>query len=306
MSIAEIENKIKNVICIANNPQIVANFASIGNWDGPHRSWIFRGQSKSEWDFVPSIFRSNISEEWILRQKGEKINYFEFSERELKVIRNFVKISDSVGLKVPTDSYEFRTRDANRYLNAFDENFPPKENIEIWAIAQHHGIPTRLLDFSHNAFYAAFFAAIDSFEKGDFVGDLTVLALNIGKYWEISNRREFRRIQLVSVPTYDNNYLFSQKGIFLYDKNIQDRWKEEKQSHEIAVFSILDAFAEECEKLKIDLPDVIRMMKYPKHKVTDLLLHLHKNDINLAGLMPNYDSIKKTMEIERKIKFERM
>ena len=120
-----------------------------------------------------------------------------FCKREFRIIANFVKLSDSVGLKVPTESYKFRSRDTKK-----DANFPPKENIEIWAIAQHHGIPTRLLDFSHNGLYATYFAAPDAFVNKDFEGDLAVWAVNIGKYCEIVNRNE-RRIHLVSVPSHD-------------------------------------------------------------------------------------------------------
>jgi len=82
-----------------------------------------------------------------------------------------VKLSDSVVLKVPTESYQFRSRDPKKH-----PNFPPKENIEIWAIAQHHGIPTRLLDFSHNGLYATYFAALDTFVNKDFEADLYQVA----------------------------------------------------------------------------------------------------------------------------------
>jgi hypothetical protein len=34
--------------------------------------------------------------------------------------------------------------------------------LETLAIAQHHGVPTRLLDITHDAFVAAFFAADDA------------------------------------------------------------------------------------------------------------------------------------------------
>lgn len=198
MSTPELEQKI--IVCKADDPAIVYNFfsnANPSNWDGLHRSWIFRGQRSSKWDLIPSIFRSDITEKWILPRKGERVDYIEFCKREFRIIANFVKLSDSVGLKVPTESYKFRSRDTKK-----DANFPPKENIEIWAIAQHHGIPTRLLDFSHNGLYATYFAAPDAFVNKDFEGDLAVWAVNIGKYCEIVNRNE-RRIHLVSVPSHD-------------------------------------------------------------------------------------------------------
>lgn len=296
----ELEKKIN--ICRADKPAIVYNFFSNtnpDNWDGLHRSWIFRGQRSSKWDLIPSIFRSNIAEKWTLPKKGERVDYIEFCKREFKIIANFVKLSDSVGLKVPTDSHEFRSRDIVK-----NEKFPPKENIEIWAIAQHHGIPTRLLDFSHNGLYATYFAALDAFINNDYDGDLAVWAVNIGRYWKTVKKND-RRIQLVSVPSYDNNYLFSQKGIFLYDRDIKNKWVGKKQSHEIE-FSIWQSLVEECKTREIDLKDIVKVMLYPKSKVKELLKCLHKDDINIASLMPNYDSIKKTLEIEKNINFERL
>ena len=79
MSTPELEQKI--IVCKADDPAIVYNFfsnANPSNWDGLHRSWIFRGQRSSKWDLIPSIFRSDITEKWILPRKGERVDYIEF------------------------------------------------------------------------------------------------------------------------------------------------------------------------------------------------------------------------------------
>ena len=214
MKISEVEKKIE--VNHIDRPEEIYNiFSNIDDhWVRIHRSWIFRGQRSSEWDLLPSLFRIDVAKKWILQKKDEEIDYIDFCRREFEIIGNFVKLSDSVGLKVLTDSYELRTRDIKK-----GENFPPKQNIEIWAIAQHHGIPTRLLDFSHNGLYATYFAVLDAYVKNDLTGDLAVWAININKYYELF-AKSVRKLQVVSVPTHDNNYLFLQKGLFLLENNL--------------------------------------------------------------------------------------
>ena len=107
--------------------------------------------------------------------------FSDFMQKELNLIRRFVKIADSVGLKVPGDCYEFRIK--NRYVTS---DWPPKKHIEIFAIAQHHGLPSRLLDFTHDAYTAAFFSAIDCMEKQDIDGNIAIWAFNIGEYYRLT------------------------------------------------------------------------------------------------------------------------
>lgn len=88
-------------------------------------SWIFRGQSDSLWDLKTSIERTDF-------------------------IKMYPEIEQSFVI-------EFQ-RGARNFLNTID--IP--ENLTEWlALMQHHGAPTRLLDFTKSPLIAAFFAFED-------------------------------------------------------------------------------------------------------------------------------------------------
>jgi hypothetical protein len=103
---------------------------SSGSWLGPSGSWIFRGQRKSTWKLRPSIFRQKVIGRWPELNFEGPIESGDFIERELALLRRFVKVADSVALKVPGDRYEFRIKE-----NFGTAEWPPIEYMEIFAIA---------------------------------------------------------------------------------------------------------------------------------------------------------------------------
>jgi hypothetical protein len=90
-------------------------------------NWIFRGQSNSAWTLQTTL------------ERGAKANN--------SYIRDIPKIEKNI--------IEKFQRRAFHYLNKLPEN----ENIFEWlSLIQHHGGPTRLLDFSYSYYIALFFS----------------------------------------------------------------------------------------------------------------------------------------------------
>lgn len=120
---------------------------------------------------------------------------------ELRILEHFVEQCDYLGLRIINDSVEFReqhlnTRNASRsYSNPTE--WPNKNLLEIMALAQHHGVPTRLLDWTRRSFVAAYFAASSALENKHQWKEkerLAVWALDI----EVITL--YRNISIISVP----------------------------------------------------------------------------------------------------------
>ena len=108
----------------------------IRNWDefqkhlqsyrGDHRyKWCFRGQANSNWRLVPSL------ERLVLNRRKESLRNVE---------------------RVLLDRFK---RQAHHYLPKMPEE---SAVIEWYALMQHWGVPTRLLDFTLSPYVALFFA----------------------------------------------------------------------------------------------------------------------------------------------------
>ena len=91
--------------------------------------WVFRGQSNSDWSLQTTL------------ERGAYVNSSN--------VRDIPKIEKKI-----LDKFQRR---AFHYL----ERLPEKENILEWlSLIQHHGGPTRLLDFSYS-YYVSLFFSID-------------------------------------------------------------------------------------------------------------------------------------------------
>ncbi len=90
-------------------------------------SWGFRGQADSSWQIQSTLSRY---------LKNFNVHSDSWEHQEERIIRIF-------------------KRKAHHYL----KNIPPDDDIMQWlSIMQHHGTPTRIIDFTWSPFVAAFFA----------------------------------------------------------------------------------------------------------------------------------------------------
>jgi hypothetical protein len=247
-----------------------------GKFDQSGRHFIFRGQRDSTWALIPTVFRTAVLERYkrgLMRAQKDHPGHWFF---EYMLLSAFVSFCDSAGLVVPGDSMEFRKyfelpNIAN--LHAINSRDWPQDPVRpLMALAQHHGIPTRLLDWSDNPLVACYHAA-ESVLREDINGNgrLAVFAL------ERSKMHPDMPLKHVRVPGSTSPYLSFQRGSFVLVTNAGLRGEE---------------FTPDVS-LESQLPDhpasMLHKLTLPQSLASELLLTCHKFGISAASVFPGYD-----------------
>ncbi|MFQ3248058.1 MAG: type I restriction system adenine methylase HsdM [Arenicella sp.] len=114
----------------------------------------------------PFIQFHEITQEYKTKNKGKTIVFRGMSDNswELKPSAGRLVIKDIDLEKVERNIFSKFKQEALPYLD-----FTPRNEWEWLSLAQHHGLPTRLLDWTTNALIALYFAVEDDSSKADSV-----------------------------------------------------------------------------------------------------------------------------------------
>jgi hypothetical protein len=118
--------------------------------------WIFRGVACESYALQPSSFRENAFVPFMEAQKELLVETGK-AQRDLEdhYLIRFCTQADRMGIHVPGDRPEVRDpRRAPKDYNPLE--FPPIEKLHMAALAQHYGVPTRLLDWTRHPRVAAY------------------------------------------------------------------------------------------------------------------------------------------------------
>jgi hypothetical protein len=201
-----------------NSVEEIDRFLGGLNKNRDYRQLFFRGQGDSEHRLVPTLFRDFGLREGISNR--EIINTF---KSEYTGVAKFVADADELGTSLPPGYAKLK----NIPFLSDDQVFnwwtnKSNDSLELIALAQHHGVKTRFLDFTFDFYTALYFAAESAFKKTtDFKSrDAAFTFFSVWILdWHFFGGRlvnaELYKIQEYYAGISHNQYLRAQKGLFI-------------------------------------------------------------------------------------------
>lgn len=262
-----------------------------GDFLGAMGNPLCRGQllktGHEEWKLTPKIFRKDIID--YAKRGRTGFSYVDhLVTYEYFHLLDFLSSCDESGLPIPFDCAAFRK------LMQFDEftlkfgidtkGWPHPDAYHFLALAQHHGVPTRLLDWSHSPYVAAYFAAsqaLDHYYKEKAKEDVVIWIVDERQFWKEKN------IDVVKVPGSVSLNLAAQRGVFLLGNDGAARSRNEV----VNPIAIDEIFSDSL----VDMYKII----LPANYVGELFNRCLRMGFSAATLFPGFDgSAKASVEFQ--------
>lgn len=209
---------------------------SAQHWKAATRGDLgYRGQAQSRWRLVPKAFRPTETLGYgVGARKAAPTQVVAQARAEFQALQQFVRAADACALTITdTGGRLLLHEDPRDIFNDTDWEYrwPQSEILETLGLAQHHGVPTRLVDFTEDPLVAAFFAGLfawDSIKAGLLNTDrhiylsVWVVDLRFVRSVGRTRGRYVEPIGEIRVPRGNNEYLSAQSAYFLMDRGAND------------------------------------------------------------------------------------
>lgn len=227
-----------------NDWQHFQKIVSIDNIFKTQDEWLFRGQRRSDWGLTPSLAR--LSDNLTIDRS--------LADKQLRQFK-----------------YSIRGGTSHPIVNI--------EDIDVWAIGQHYGLMTPLLDWSHSPYVAMFFA----FERKD---PLLEKTKNYSRAIFALNKTKLEKLNIdifVDSLSSEHDRLISQSGLFTHSPIGQHNTLE---SHILAELSDREVDIDDPESLSRYIFKVHVPMENDEDRL-DCFLSLRKMNLHHASLYPD-------------------
>lgn len=183
-----------------------------------YRAIVYRGQGNANWELYPSAHR----------EPDEREDSMDNRDWEYSRVNDFCMTMQVHGGAIPWEramAHGELDEQGRCYLDA--PMFPPNSYRELYAMAQHCGVRTRLLDWSYSPLIAAYFAARDGDNARSSAFDsaqrnhqkiddsnLAVFILHLKEVTTAQNREgDWRILHINPIYTHNQN-MIAQQGTF--------------------------------------------------------------------------------------------
>jgi hypothetical protein len=229
------------------------------------RSWAFRGQSDASWPVLSTLSR---------RLVQRNVHPDLWPQQESRILRIF-----------------------KRKAHLFISQPPADDDAFEWlSIMQHHGAPTRLVDFTWSPHVAAFFS-LDSATKTAAIWAIPPTALLPGRSVRTTVASQTVADDEVGpwvIGNYEKHFLKNQNRIVLVGEPHRMNQRLIAQSGTFAIPGLLDTPVEQIAPVdsivKLEI-DVARVRK-------EAMSELYKMNISNATLFPGLDGLARSLGYE--------